>query len=172
MFPLFLLLLAMVAVPLTEGTECTRSSDCPTSSPHCSKWGYCQWSPRYGQSGPERQRDRETKQNLPPTLRALTGETGTDDYDVYNYYAGFEARKRGQEQTEKSTRHKIDAQFSGTTSSSSSSARRPRPLEDDPASSSVSSQGCLTDCVNDCIAITQLTAYKDCVGFCGQTCTD
>merc|ERR1711971_878912 len=124
----------------------------------------------------------ETNNNLPPTLRALAGagEPGTDDYDVYNYYAAFEARKRGQTQSEKSTRHKIEAQFSGTTSSSSSSssssasasARRPRPLDDAPVSSNVSSEGCLTDCVTDCIAITQLSAYKDCVGFCGQTCPD
>ena len=32
--------------------------------------------------------------------------------------------------------------------------------------------GCLNDCVSDCVAITQLTAYRDCVGFCGKTCKD
>ena len=42
----------------------------------------------------------------------------------------------------------------------------------DPVVSLVTSQGCLTDCVTDCIAIEELEAYKDCVGFCGKTCTD
>ena len=42
----------------------------------------------------------------------------------------------------------------------------------DPVVSLVTSQGCLTDCVSDCIAIEELEAYKDCVGFCGKTCTD
>jgi len=32
------------------------------------------------------------------------------------------------------------------------------------------SQGCLYDCVNDCVAIDQLKAYRDCVDFCGVTC--
>ena len=58
--PLFLLPLAVLVLPLAEGTECTRSSDCPASSPYCSKWGYCQWSPRYGQSGPEDGQDCRT----------------------------------------------------------------------------------------------------------------
>ena len=40
------------------------------------------------------------------------------------------------------------------------------------ASSSASTGGCLNDCVSDCVAITQLTAYRDCVGFCGKTCKD
>ena len=34
------------------------------------------------------------------------------------------------------------------------------------------SQGCLYDCVYDCVSITQLEAYRDCVDFCGKTCTD
>ena len=38
--------------------------------------------------------------------------------------------------------------------------------------SSASTGGCLNDCVSDCVAITQLTAYRDCVGFCGKTCKD
>ena len=42
----------------------------------------------------------------------------------------------------------------------------------DASSSSASTGGCLNDCVSDCVAITQLTAYRDCVGFCGKTCKD
>jgi len=34
------------------------------------------------------------------------------------------------------------------------------------------SQGCLADCVTDCVSIEQLTAYRDCVEFCGKTCND
>jgi len=34
------------------------------------------------------------------------------------------------------------------------------------------SQGCLADCVTDCVSIEQLTAYRDCVEFCGRTCND
>lgn len=34
------------------------------------------------------------------------------------------------------------------------------------------SQGCLYDCVYDCVSISQLTAYRDCVDFCGKTCNN
>ena len=110
------------------------------------------------------------------------------DYYDYNYYAGFEVL-RSQKQSDKSTRDKIQEQFLGTTSrppaSSSSSpskvpssSRRTRPSQPkslqspDPDEWNSSSRGCLTDCVTDCIAIAELSAYKDCVGFCGKTCTD
>ena len=53
MLPLSILsLVSLVIIPLAQGTECTTSSDCPPASPYCSKWGYCQWSSRYGDSGP------------------------------------------------------------------------------------------------------------------------
>ena len=32
------------------------------------------------------------------------------------------------------------------------------------------SEGCLLDCVNDCVNIKKLTAYRDCVQFCGLRC--
>ena len=32
------------------------------------------------------------------------------------------------------------------------------------------SEGCLYDCVNDCVSIDKLTAYRDCVDFCGRSC--
>jgi hypothetical protein len=45
-------------------------------------------------------------------------------------------------------------------------SRAPQPEAKDPGVS----QGCLYDCVYECVAIEQLEAYKACVKFCGDTC--
>merc|ERR1712062_301866 len=115
------------------GGDCQTDQDC--RGPRVCRAGQC----RSGELTTAGRRGAvagsQKNNNLPPTLRALAGagETGTDDSDVYSYSAGFEARKRGHKQTEKSTRHKIEAQFSGTTSSASSSS------SSSPSSSSSSS---------------------------------
>ena len=62
-------------------------------------------------------------------LRALASpeRKSEDQYDYYdyNYYAGFEVlRQPDQTQSDRSTQHKIETQFSGTTS-----ARRERPSQ-------------------------------------------
>ena len=53
--------------------------------------------------------------------------------------------------------------------SGSRSQERSKPATHRAPQASVS-QGCLADCVTDCVAIQQLTAYRDCVEFCGRTC--
>jgi len=41
-----------VPVPLF-GSQCISSSDCSSPhAPHCSKWGWCQWTGLYGEEGP------------------------------------------------------------------------------------------------------------------------
>jgi len=93
-----------------------------------------------------------------------------DNYD-YNYYTEFEVMKkeepivlktqtRGESQTFKNQRE---------SSSRSRSQQQPRPGARQAPKANVS-QGCLADCVTDCVAIEQLTAYRDCVEFCGRTC--
>ena len=76
------------------------------------------------------------------------------DYSNYDYYTDFEVQK---------TQPEVD---------SNGEARRleePLILENPPEGQS---QGCLYDCVYDCVSITQLEAYRDCVDFCGKTCTN
>ena len=76
------------------------------------------------------------------------------DYSNYDYYTDFEVQK---------TQPEVE---------SNGEARRleePLILENPPEGQS---QGCLYDCVYDCVSITQLEAYRDCVDFCGKTCTN
>jgi len=47
---------------------------------------------------------------------------------------------------------------------------RAEPIKENPSHGE--SQGCLYDCVYDCVSIIKLTAYRDCVNFCGRTCKD
>ena len=80
------------------------------------------------------------------------------DYSNYDYYTDFEVQK---------TQPKVlsDARGEGRRLSQ----EEPLILENPPEGQS---QGCLYDCVYDCVSITQLEAYRDCVDFCGKTCTD
>ena len=117
-----------------------------------------------------------------------------ENYD-YNYYAGFEVlRSDAQAPAVKSIQHKIHGQFVGSVDRRSGSRHVSRGrhvtrdrerhvtrdketeysdhTESSSEASSASTGGCLNDCVSDCVAITQLTAYRDCVGFCGKTCKD
>ena len=50
-----LLCLLTSAPMMAEARQCQVSSDCPAHSPHCSDWGWCQWTDQYGDQGP---RDR------------------------------------------------------------------------------------------------------------------
>lgn len=73
---------------------------------------------------------KDSRLSLPPGLRALGGKS-EDYYDYYdyNYYAGFEVlRKPEKIHSAKSTRHKIQTQFSGT-SQAQETPRRARPLQ-------------------------------------------
>ena len=80
------------------------------------------------------------------------------DYSNYDYYTDFEVQK---------TQPKVlsDARGEGRRLPQ----EEPLILENPPEGQS---QGCLYDCVYDCVSITQLEAYRDCVDFCGKTCTD
>lgn len=93
----------------------------------------------------------------------------TDYYDQYdyNYYTEFEVMKKKEPSVLISPTKSKPSQ---RTSSSRSQGQAPTAP---PASPTVSvSQGCLNDCVTDCVAIQQLTAYRDCVEFCGRTCNN
>ena len=81
------------------------------------------------------------------------------DYSNYDYYTDFEVQKT-QPEVEPSGRgegRRLGHQ------------EEPLILENPPEGQS---QGCLYDCVYDCVSITQLEAYRDCVDFCGKTCTN
>ena len=114
-----------------------------------------------------------------------------ENYD-YNYYTEFEVLRQDKqfEGMDKSVQHKIHGQFRGTqdqgrtrdhrrghvsatttTRTINSDTFISEEYEED-SDSSASTGGCLNDCVTDCVAIQQLTAYRDCVGFCGKTCKD
>merc|ERR1712106_887853 len=93
-----------------------------------------------------------------------------DNYD-YNYYTEFEVMKK-EEPTVLKTQARGESQTFNNQRESSSRSRsqqQPRPGARQAPQASVS-RGCLADCVTDCVAIEQLTAYRDCVEFCGRTC--
>jgi len=53
----FQVLLAMLTVSVqkvkTQGQRCESPSDCTDEwNPYCSKWGYCTWTPKFGNEGP------------------------------------------------------------------------------------------------------------------------
>lgn len=284
------LALASVLLQMVEARQCRASSDCPAHSPHCSDWGWCQWTDQYGDQGPrarlqtaeagacstdqdcsprfpvcsnlgyctvkdyfeksdvtrdndldqspgasdrvdrvrsldpERSREthrdsshrntllrnnnhnRQKQKQLPARSGGVTAASSRSDisdgkspdyyenYD-YNYYAGFEVlRSDAQAPAVKSIQHKIHGQFVGSVDRRPGSRHVSRGrhvtrdrerhvtrdketeysdyTESSSEASSASTGGCLNDCVSDCVAITQLTAYRDCVGFCGKTCKD
>jgi len=106
------------------------------------------------------------------------------DYYDYNYYAEFEVMK--QKVTTEAQAH-IDREslyldYQSNNQRNSGSGRKEQSRHhhhqehhDQHAHQAVHasvSQGCLADCVTDCVTIEQLTAYRDCVEFCGKTCID
>jgi len=47
------LTLLMLLVPGLLGQQCKQPSDCSSPhAPHCSRWGWCQWTADYGEEGP------------------------------------------------------------------------------------------------------------------------
>jgi len=80
------------------------------------------------------------------------------DYSNYDYYTDFEVQK---------TQPEVES--SGRGEGRRLAQEEPLILENPPEGQS---QGCLYDCVYDCVSITQLEAYRDCVDFCGKTCTN
>lgn len=97
----------------------------------------------------------------------------TDYYEYYdyNYYADFEVMKQEEPAAVKSHTRGGPAPSNNQRGSSSRSQEKPRNQAHQAPRASVS-QGCLADCVTDCVAIEQLRAYRDCVEFCGRTCND
>jgi len=93
-----------------------------------------------------------------------------DQYD-YNYYTEFEVMKMKEPTVSKSAEREQPNSSIPQRSSGSRSRGQSQPAPRLAPQASVS-QGCLTDCVTDCVRIQQLTAYRDCVEFCGKTCND
>ena len=104
----------------------------------------------------------------PPTQRFDRQSPDYHEYYDYSYYMDFEVLKMGAEvKTEAPAREVTKAE----------EERDPTlppimglPVKENPAQGE--SQGCLYDCVYDCVSIIQLSAYRDCVHFCGTTCKD
>jgi len=99
----------------------------------------------------------------------------TDYYDYYdyNYYTEFEVMKMDvlPPPVTKSPIKEHSRPFSAHTSNGGSGGGQVQSPHRAVPQVSVS-QGCLVDCVSDCVAIQQLTAYRDCVEFCGRRCND
>jgi len=90
-----------------------------------------------------------------------------DNYD-YNYYTEFEVMKMDALPVTKSTSKEHSKPTSAHTSRGGGQVQSPQQAVPQVSGS----QGCLVDCVSDCVAIQQLTAYRDCVAFCGKRCND
>jgi len=104
-------------------------------------------------------------------------ERSSDIYDYYDYtyYTEFEVLKKDEEQhhtvpqtTQRST---TQSQFHRPRSPDHGISKDHR-KQSQPLQGGVESQGCLTDCVTECVKIQELSAYRDCVEFCGRTCID
>jgi len=107
-----------------------------------------------------------------------------DDYYDYNYYAEFEVMKQKvpTEAQAHIDRESLYLDYQSNNQRDSGSRRKEQSRHhhhqehhDQHAHQAVHasvSQGCLADCVTDCVTIEQLTAYRDCVEFCGKTCKD
>lgn len=103
----------------------------------------------------------------------------TDYYEYYDYsyYADFEVMKQEEPAGVKAHTRGGSAPSNNQRGSSSRSQEKPRNQahqahQAHQATRASVSQGCLADCVTDCVAIEQLRAYRDCVEFCGRTCND
>ena len=100
-----------------------------------------------------------------PIDRQSTGHQQYDyDYkqangDYYDYYADFEVQKTEPKKSVDKEPRRLEAQEDGEAG-----------IVENPSEGE--SQGCLYDCVYDCVSISQLEAYRDCVDFCGKTCTN
>lgn len=109
--------------------------------------------------------------------RVQTTTTHSDYYDYYDYdyYAEFEVLKEPErttqksEQTQSTNRQSVSNRGQFNVNRRKVSETVGRGKTDSDMSGSVS-QGCLVDCVTDCVSIKELTAYRDCVEFCGRTC--
>lgn len=258
-----LLLLLVMVVEVVLGQQCTSSSDCTSpAAPHCSKWGWCQWTDRYGAEGPGQgggQQDgrcegpqdctprapvcsnqgfctERGKQPLPgpadrnaaarprliesadfnteddqlsevvpnkrsfpstdaqrPALANLPGIRAPPaksqfviseyDPDYAEYYGNYDILK--QDKSEENNSALDSSIFGGNVElvtvaplAANIGVDTRRHEEDDRdvvedtaiTEHGEESEGCLIDCVNDCVSITELRAYKDCVTFCGKTC--
>jgi len=106
----------------------------------------------------------------------------TDYYEYYDYsyYADFEVMKQEEPAAVKPHIREGSAPSNNQRGSSGRSQEKPRTQahqahhthQAHQAPRGSVSQGCLADCVTDCVAIEQLRAYRDCVEFCGRTCND
>jgi len=250
-------------INLVSSQQCRSSSDCGGAAPHCSKWGWCQWTTKHGVQGPSEYEDLigegselfQSKRSFPstqeqaPTFNPAHSRIKITDYadyyggDIYDYYdISYDILKMDPISKDDSTldasifggnvklvtvrpvgqtaattdvgsddtsRHATRASFetevlsisngqrannNGDGSSKSFSyAGTSIPITGDERTAStitdsvvrvadtatpdghtepVTSEGCLIDCVNDCVAIEELTAYRDCVEFCGRACDD
>jgi len=116
-----------------------------------------------------------------PSERVDSESVDYYDYD-YDYYMDFEVLKEvANKQTEKSKvfngsdgRNEEVVSVRRDGERERETTRLPPimglPVKEHPLPGE--SQGCLYDCVYDCVSIVELTAYRDCVNFCGNTCKD
>jgi len=127
---------------------------------------------------------RTTTTTVPSSdyIDRVSSDSDYYDYYDYNYYAEFEVMKQ-KVPTEAETYINKESLYSDYISYDQRDSRRKdqsrhqhhQEHHDEHAHQAVHasiSQGCLADCVTDCVTIEQLTAYRDCVEFCGKTCID
>jgi len=107
---------------------------------------------------------------VPPTERFDRQSPDYHDYYDYSYYMDFEVLKMvANAETEAPTTTSRAAEIQEEKAKTLPPIMG-LPVKEHPAQGE--SQGCLYDCVYDCVSIIQLTAYRDCVDFCGKTCKD
>lgn len=92
------------------------------------------------------------------------------EYDYYQQYADFEVQKTDTGALENSNEkeRELVKESESEDGTKEESDVRVIPIKESPLPGE--SQGCLYDCVYDCVGIDQLSAYRDCVRFCGKTC--
>jgi len=89
--------IAVLSSSLAEAQKCATNLDCRSiEAPHCSKFGWCQWTPRYGDGGPSQaeaskrsfsiqEMADEEIENLYKITDYAGEYMGSEIYDYYNY---------------------------------------------------------------------------------------
>jgi len=180
------ILLAVLCGTVVSAQQCTTSLDCRSiEAPHCSRWGWCQWTPQFGENGPDQDASQrsfsieemsdETIENLYKITDYAGEYSGSEIYDYYSYDILKKKPDSGDSKLDSSIfggdiqlvtfQPPVQSTPDPTIGKALDFGRIQEELPEEGET-----KGCLYDCVSDCVPIKKLEAYTQCVHFCGSRC--